>query len=186
LRLRSRSARRQHLHALGILLFLVQHRGRFSKGGFRGIDIDFEGPSIKFVKNVACFDVAALLEIAVDDDAGHARADLRDPGRRDAAGQLADDSQRRRLQFDNADLRDSRSALAAGSGGAFAAAGEQPRKWQSHKAVAEHKTCGHLCCSPFVVAALGQRRPPAPDATRPDTVPSQWLRRFRAMLRSPS
>ena len=59
---------------LGVLLFLVQHRGRFFEGF--GIDVDFERPGIELVENVACFDVAPLLEIAVDDDTGHARAHL--------------------------------------------------------------------------------------------------------------
>ena len=123
-----RAGRRQHFHALGVFLFLVQHRGGLSKGSFRGIDIDFEGPGIEFVKNVAGFDVAALLEIAVDDDAGHARAHLGDPGRRDAAGQFADHCQGRRLQLDNADLRNGQTVLAARRSGTFAAAGEQSRK----------------------------------------------------------
>ena len=128
LRLRGSAARCQHLHALGVLLFLGQHRGRFSEGGFRGIDIDFEGPGIELVKNVAGFDVAALLEIAVNDDAGHARAHLGDPGRRDAAGQFADHRQGRRLQLDNADLRNRQIVLAARRSGTFAAAGEQSCK----------------------------------------------------------
>ena len=74
LRLSRSAARRQHLHALGVLLFLVQHHDGFSKGGFRGIHIDFEGPGVELVENVAGFNVAALLEIAVDHDAGHTRA----------------------------------------------------------------------------------------------------------------
>ena len=128
LRLCRRAARRQYLHALGVLPFVVQHRGSFSEGGFHGIDIDFERPGIELVKNVAGFDVTALLEIAIDDDTGHARAHLGDPGRREAPGQLADHCQRRRLQLDNADLRDCRTVLAAGSRGTFAAGGEQPSK----------------------------------------------------------
>ena len=113
---------------LAFFFFLVQHRSHFSEGGFRGIDIDFERPGIELVKNVAGFDVAALLEIAVNDDAGHARAHLGDPGRRDAAGQFADHRQGRRLQLDNADLRNRQIVLAARRSGTFAAAGEQSCK----------------------------------------------------------
>ena len=124
--MRGGAARRQHLHALGVFLFLVQHRGRFSEGGFRVLEIDFEGPGIELVKNVARFDVAALFEIAADDDAGHAGAHLGDPCRRNAAGQFADHGERHGLQLDDADFRDRGDMLTARSGGTFPAAGEHP------------------------------------------------------------
>ena len=98
LRLRDRAAWRQRLLALVVLTFLVQHCGGLAQGGFRSVELDLERPGIDLVEDLASLDVAPLLEIAAIDDAGYARANLGDSGWGDAAGQLANDRQRRRLQ----------------------------------------------------------------------------------------
>ena len=126
LRRRDRTAWRQRLLALFVLTFLVQHCVGLAQGGFRSVELDLERLGVDLVEHLAFLDVAPLLEIATIDDAGYAGANLGDSGWGNAARQLANDRQRRRLQFDDADFLDGGCSLALGSGGPFAAAGQGP------------------------------------------------------------
>lgn len=143
------------------------------------------GRSMKKLASIRSFS-ARLFEIAVDDDTGHARAYLGNPGWRNAAGQLADHRQRRRLQFNHADFRKLRTVLAAGSGRTFAAAGDQPGNsravtplW-STKAVILFQPL--RCCSPQAYG-VGGTQSAHRLSPNPGTPASQWFRWFLGMLR---
>ncbi len=57
-----------------------------------GLHFDLERPRIDPVERIAGLDLAALVEQALDDDAGNPRAHVGDPGRRDPPRQFADDA----------------------------------------------------------------------------------------------
>ncbi len=97
-------ARQQRLHALGLLTGLFGHGLSLGERGLGGLQFDLERRGIEPVEDIARVDVAALLEVALDHDAGHARAHFGDPGRRDTARQLAHIGTRGRLHRDDADL----------------------------------------------------------------------------------
>ena len=132
LRRRDRTAGRQRLLALFVLTFLVQHCVGLAQGGFRSVELDLERLGVDLVEDLAFLDVAPLLEIATIDDAGYAGANLGDSGWGNAARQLANDRQRRRLKFDDADFLDGGCSLAFGCGRPFAAAGKR-RQRQQHR-----------------------------------------------------
>ena len=98
------AAGHERLDALGLLGRLFEHGLRLGERGFARLQFDLEGGGIDAIEHVAGIDVGALLEGALDHDAGHAGADLGDAGRRDAAGQFADEGLDRRLHRDDADL----------------------------------------------------------------------------------
>ena len=71
-------------------------------------------------------DVAALLEISIDDDAGYAGSHLGDPRWRNTAWQLPYHGLRSWLQFDDTDLLGDGRILVARSSRSFTAAGYEP------------------------------------------------------------
>src|SRR6202035_1835363 len=100
-------------------------------GGFRSVELDLERLGVDLVEHLAFLDVAPLLEIATIDEAGYAGANLGDSGWGNAPWQLANDRQRGRLKFDDADFLGGGCSLALGCGGPFAAAGQGRR--QQHR-----------------------------------------------------
>ncbi|MBA7687704.1 hypothetical protein ES703_96170 [subsurface metagenome] len=68
------------------------------------LHLDVERTRIDSIEGIAGLHLAALGEQALDDDAGHARANLGDAGRRDAARQLAHLGARPRLHDEDADI----------------------------------------------------------------------------------
>jgi hypothetical protein len=95
----------QLLDAPSLLLGLIEHRLRFGERGFGSAQLHFEAHRIDAIEHVARLHVGALLERALQHDAGNARAHLGDPSRSDSAGELADIGSWRRLQCDHAYLR---------------------------------------------------------------------------------
>jgi hypothetical protein len=88
----------------------------------------WKGLASILVEHLAFLDVAPLLEIAAIDDAGYAGANLGDSSWGNAPRQLANDRQRRRLKFDDADFLGGGCSLALGCGGPLAAAGQGRRE----------------------------------------------------------
>ncbi|MCY1226781.1 hypothetical protein D9M72_390280 [compost metagenome] len=80
--------------AIGLLLGLQAHGLGAPKRCFGLFDLHAEGRRIDAVEHVAFIDLGTLLEDALDDDAGNARADLGDACRGNAAGELVGDRQR--------------------------------------------------------------------------------------------
>src|SRR5262249_19917558 len=126
LRLRRSAGRRQNLHALGVLLFLVQHRVCLSESSFGGFYLDLEWSRIELIQDIASLDVAALLEISIDDDAGYAGSHLGDPRWRNATWPPPSRRWRGGLQFDDTALLGDRRILVARSSRSFTAAGYEP------------------------------------------------------------
>jgi hypothetical protein len=69
------------------------------------LDLNLEGGWIDAIENVAFLDDRALLEHALDDDAGRTRTNLRDARRGDAARQVVGDRNILGLGGDHRDLR---------------------------------------------------------------------------------
>src|SRR5262249_60233102 len=126
LRLRRSAGRRQSLEGFGVLLFLVQHRVCLSESSFGGFYLDLERSRIEVIEDGASLDVAALLEISSDDDAGYAGSHLGDPGWCNTTWQFPYHRLRGGLQFDDTDLLGDRRILVARSSRSFTAAGYEP------------------------------------------------------------
>ena len=134
LRLRDRPRRKQRFGTLVVLCLLIEHGLRLGERRLGGVELDPERLGVELVEHVAGFDVAALLEIPVHDDARDTGAHLGDARRRNAAGQLPNHRQRRGLQFKDAHLL-RRRRLSGRRGRAFGAG----RQHQSRK----KETCGN-------------------------------------------
>ena len=76
---------------LRLLCRLIERGQRLVQRRFARLQFDLERLRIDAIQRIAGLHLAALLEQALDDDAGDARTNLRNPGRRDAAGQFPDD-----------------------------------------------------------------------------------------------
>ena len=80
---------RQGRDSTRLLRRLVECRNGLGERRLAGLHFDFERPRIDPVERIAGLDLAALIEQALDDDAGNARTHVGNPGRRDAPRQFA-------------------------------------------------------------------------------------------------
>ncbi len=102
---------------------LIEHRLGARERGLIRLHLDLERPRIDAIQGIAGLHLGALMEQALDDDAGNARADFSDTRRRDAAGQLTQHRARLWLGDDNTDLGFGRRLRRSGRGSRLITAG---------------------------------------------------------------
>ena len=94
----------QRRNATRLLRRLVECRNGLGERRLAGLHFDLERPRIDPVERIAGLDLAALVEQALDDDAGNPRTHVGNPGRRDAPRQFAHQRARLGSHGDNADF----------------------------------------------------------------------------------
>ena len=102
----------------------IERRHRLVQRGLARLQFHLERLGVDPVQRIAGRHLGALLEQALDDDAGDACANVRNPGGRDPAGQFANEGAGLRPYGEGADFRFGRFCRYRGRGRRFIAASQ--------------------------------------------------------------
>ena len=110
----------------------IERSRRLVQRGLARLQFDLERLGVDPVQRIAGLHLGSLLEQALDDDAGDARANFRNPGRRDPAGQFPNDRAGLGTYGEGADFRFGRLCR-RGGGDRFVAASQKRRHRSQHQ-----------------------------------------------------